>query len=209
MKINKILWLLILTLALLLAACDSSATESSSTEPAAPEEMATDTLAPTPEPATGLSCLSGTWELVNIENYMNSVVPSDLAGTMEFVDSSGTAGAEFAGDGTYSYHVDDFRVQYAMDMGAGAIPMEVIMQGEGNGIYEAIDDHTLTFTQLDDSGLTITITLAGEPFDIGLDDAVSFFGSPDTVFQFDCSGDSLLTYPPIDGALPVEYARVD
>ncbi len=139
---------------------------------------------------------------------MNSVVPPDLAGSMAFVENSGSASAEFAQDGTYTYNLDTFRVVYSMDIGAGPMVMEVIMQGEGNGLYEAIDDHTLTFTQLDDTGVTLTVTLAGEVFDMGMDEAISAFGSPDTIFKFDCDGDTLLTYPPIEGALPVQYARL-
>lgn len=203
---SRVLILLVVVLAL--AACDTTPIESIPAESPEPEVVDTPTLEPTDPPSTGLACLSGTWELVDIEEYMSSVVPPDLAGSLTFVESSGSASTEFAADGTYTYHLDAFRVVYSMDMGAGPMAMEVLMQGEGNGLYEAMDDHTLTFTQLDDTDVALTVTLAGEVFDMGMDDAVSAFGSPDTVFQFDCSGDTLLTYPPIAGALPVKYARV-
>ena len=191
-----------------LSACDSTPTESSPAESPPPEVAPTHTIEPTDPPTTGLACLSGTWELVNVENYMNSVVPPDLAGSLTFVESSGTASAIYAADGTYTYRLDEFRVLYSMDGGTGPLTMEVYMDGEGAGIYDPIDDRTLSFTQLDDSGVAITFTLAGEIFDLGMDDAATAFGSPDTIFEFDCDGNMLLTYPPIEGALPVEYARV-
>jgi hypothetical protein len=205
MKITK--FAIILMLALVLTACSSGATESAAESPI-PTMAATNTPEPTSTPATGLACLSGTWELVNIENYMDSVIPPEMAGLLTYVENSGTASANFNPDGTYTYQVNQFRVQYSMDMGSGPMTMEVLMNGEGNGTYEAVDDNTLTFTELDNSGVTLTATLGGEAINFNIDDAVGAFGSTATPFEFDCNGNTLLTYPPIEGALPVEYARV-
>jgi hypothetical protein len=204
MKFTKAVILLILALGL--AAC-GGATESAA-EATDPVMAATDSPEPTATPATGLACLNGTWALSNIDNYMNSVIPPDLAGGLIFIGSSGTVTTNFGGDGLYAVTLEDFQVQYTMDVGSGPVPLEVYLDGNGSGVYEAIDDNTMTFTELDNSGMTMTVLMGGETIDLGMEDAVSAFGSPDTTFEFDCNGDTLLTYPPIEGALPVEYARV-
>jgi hypothetical protein len=205
MKITKSVILLALTLALV--ACDAGESGSPA-ETTVPTVAPTNTPEPTSTPATGVTCLNGTWELFDIENYMNSVIPPELAGGLAFIGSSGTATTNFGGDGLYAVTLEEFQVQYTMDVGSGPVPLEVYIDGDGSGVYEAIDDHTIHFTELDNSGMIMTVLMGGETIDLGMEDAISAFGGTDTTFEFDCSGDTLLTYPPIEGALPVEYVRV-
>jgi hypothetical protein len=206
MKSTKFMF--VLSLALVLVACDVGGTESGPVESPVPSIAPTSTPEPTEPPSTGLACLSGTWELVNVENYMNSVVPPELAAGLTFIGNSGTVSVNFVSDGTYTYTWNEFQVQYTMDVGSGPVPLEIDMNGDGSGIFEPIDDHHLSFTDLEGSGMTIEVLMGGETIDLGMDEAVSALGGPDTTFEFDCDGDTLLTYPPIEGALPVEYARV-
>lgn len=87
--------------------------------------------------------------------------------------------------------------------------MEVRLDGEGHGVYESIDDNTIRFTDLDSSDLMITFSLAGEAFDLGTDTSTDELTSHEETVNYECSGDTLFTTPPLEGALPVEYARID
>lgn len=175
--------------------------------------MAASAPSDTPEapesPPSGLACLSGTWELVDVETYMNSILPPELAAGLTFVGSSGFVSTDFRSDGTYTYSMDEFLVQYTMDMGGGAVPMEVHLDGEGHGIYKSIEDNTIRFTDLDSSALRITFSLAGEAFDLGTDASTGALSSPEETVDYECSDDTLFITPPLEGALPVEYTRSD
>lgn len=160
--------------------------------------------------SSGDACLVGTWSLVDIEQYMASVLPSELTetGELTYDSSSGSAVYTFTTDNTASIQVDEFTVRYQMNMAGISLPLEVMMDGSGSGNYTLAGNQML-FDTINDDELYMTISLGGAP--IGPAEPITGFfpgGETNSSLTFECTSTTLSLTMPIEGSSPVILERV-
>ena len=178
-----------------------------------PTTAPTATSAPTatPLPASGGACLVGTWELVDLSVYMQSVF-AQSGGAVTFAGQTGRIVYTFGADGTAHVDAQDFTMQMAMAVEKLTFDINVIISGAADSQYTATDDQ-ITFSNGELKGLKISATMNGtELFSNTPAELAAMFGaSPDpkyNTFGYQCDATTLTYTPPVENAQPVVMKRV-
>ena len=146
------------------------------------------------------ACLVGTWNVAEIESFMQSILPSQVdRSSLEYQGMSGTMQVTFESDGTGSYLLQDFVVSYNM-MG---LPMAFGLNGNGTLTYQTAGDQ-VTIQTGDDSTLTGQLTLGTTSSPLGDLGEGAISGTR----AYACQGDTLEMTPDAENASPVVYQRV-
>jgi len=155
------------------------------------------------------ACLVGSWSLMDIEQYMASVLPPELTetGELTYDSSSGSAVYTFTTGNTASIQVDEFTVKYQMNMAGISLPLEVMMDGSGSGSY-TIKGNQMLFNSINNNELYMTISLGGAP--IGPAEPITGFfpgGETTSSLTYECSSTTLALTMPVEGSSPVILER--
>lgn len=170
----------------------------------------TETPVPTPEP-TLADCLVGSWEIVEFGAYMASVLQG--VGNIELVGQEGNARFDYGADGAAAVTADNFVTSYAGNIAGVGINLDVTVNGSGSADYSVVDNQIFYSNPIGE-GLVFAASMGGNQlFSYQIDNIGELFGmdvaSPDEEpFTITCEGDTLQYTPPVDGAAPVEMARV-
>ncbi|MBI5564921.1 MAG: hypothetical protein HY870_08505 [Chloroflexi bacterium] len=226
-----------LLLSLSLSACSSSAATPVPAAPVAPAATATSVSAPTlvptaiptaaptattaptpttaptatPLPASSSACLVGTWELVDLSNYMQSVF-AQTGGAVSFVGQTGRIVYVFDADGSANVDAQDFTMMMAMAVEKLTFDINVIISGAAESQYAATDDQ-ITFSNGELKGLKISATMNGaELFANTPAELAAMFGASSdpkyNTFGYQCDTTTLVYTPPVENAQPVVMKRV-
>lgn len=183
---------LTLLVTLLLAACNMPITPTpfpTSTPEPPPVEEAPNTI--------GAACLVGTWQVNNLQNYLQAVLPQMIEGAaIEIEETSGSLTYTFNADGSTTGAANDFIVKAKVGTNGVTLPGEITVNGASQGSFTADDAQgILTLTNVGAGSLTLSAKVAGIPvvsetpigdlFMLGSNDT----GSGSTNFQ--CIGSTL------------------
>ena len=145
------------------------------------------------------ACLVGTWNVTEIEGYVQSILPAQVdRSSLEYQGMSGTMQVTFESDGTGSYLLQDFVVSYNM-MG---LPMAFGLNGNGTLTYQTAGDR-VTIQTGDDSTLTGQLSLGTTSSPLGDLGESAISGTQ----AYACQGDTLEMTPDSENASPVVYQR--
>lgn len=182
-----------LLVALLLAACNMPITPTQLPEPTA-------TIAPTLESGsatTGAACLVGTWQIADLNQYMQSVLPQMIEGAQaQIKDVSGVLTYSFNADGTTLGLAQDFVVNADVTTSGFTVPGEITLNGATNGQYVVDDSGTvITLNSVSPGSLVVSANVSGIPVVQGapMNDLLTFNGgqSASGSTAFTCEGNTL------------------
>lgn len=146
------------------------------------------------------ACLVGTWNVTEIEGYIQSILPAGVdSSSLEYQGMSGTMQVTFESDGTGNYLIQDFTVDYIMI----GLPTGFAMNGSGTFTYQTAGDQVTVQTG-DDSTLTGELTIGTTASPLGDLGESAINGTR----GFSCQGDTLEMTPDTENASPVVYQRV-
>ena len=192
---------IVLIVGIALVGCTSgSATPTSetaapvTTEPAMTNTTAatsTESVTNTPAVIAG-DCLIGTWDLIDLTSYMDSIksnINTDSKGDVTFtgVTTSGTATFVFNPDKTSALIADNFNQRFTMVMTVADAPVEIpislSINGKSTADY-AVEGDEITFSNQYENELMIAIDTMGSVTSL----TESMFGEPGTqkLYQFSC-----------------------
>ena len=192
-----LLTIVILTAALMLAACGSGSSSPASTNEAGNASSATE--AATSAPASGASCLVGSWKLTDFSSYMNSIEQNtaNASGgdvTLTSQTNTGDATWTFNADNTAKFTTSNFEQDFTMTTTVSDqkidIPISLKINGSSTSDY-SVDGDQITFSNQDQGDLTINVDVMGtsSPADSSL------MGNSGTtqLYQFACPDANTLT----------------
>ncbi len=155
-------------------------------------------------------CLIGRWEATNesMLSYMQSVTSAggDDVPTVESV--TGIAFLEFDANGTGAGGYEDFKVHETGVGGNEGTEVFFTFEGQSSGPYTADGSALIGLSgttemvvtvQILANGVSITSTVPFGPDDFPVSSAIST--------PYTCDGDTLTTWPPAEGAEPIEWIR--
>lgn len=186
------LWALGLMAVLLLTACNMPITPTPHPTPTQPPAPTADVPA-----ASGGACLTGTWQISNLSEYLNMALPQMIEGaTVKVGEVSGNLTYTFNEDSTTVGKAQDFKIQAQVTTNGVSLPGQISVNGSSTGSYQVDDNQgILTLTGVKPGDLTVNATVAGIPVvkdqAIGnlLDFGSSESGSGSTNYQ--CIGNTL------------------
>lgn len=164
----------------------------------------------------GASCVAGTWEINNLPDYLQAILPQIVEGAeIEVTDVSGTLLYTFNSDGTSAGTAKDFKIKANVKTNGISLPGQIVVNGTSTGKYQVDDSQgLLSLTGVSAGDLTVSASVAGIPvvskkpltdlFMLGSDQ--SGYGS----VNYQCIGDSMkvaVEFPQV-GTRIVELQRV-
>lgn len=178
---------------LLLAACNLPINPTQTPEP-------TPTSVPPLElgsASTGAACLVGTWQIDDLNQYMQAVLPQMIEGAQaQIKDVSGVLTYSFNADGTTIGLAQDFMVTADVTTSGFTVPGEITLNGATSGQYLVDESQTLvTLSSVAPGSLVVSASVSGIPVvqDAPMNDLLSFnsgqSASGSTTFL--CDGNTL------------------
>ncbi len=197
MKLTKMrLALTGLVAVMLLSACNLPVTPTPFPT-AAPSEAPTSEPS-TPEPgAIGAACVVGTWQVVDLQSYIQDMLPVMVEGAeLQVKDVSGNLTYTFNADGSSVGRADAFTLNVGVDVNGLSLPGKVVVNGSSQGQYEVDgDQNLLTMRGLSAGDLTVSANVAGVPVvnQTPVLNLLSFNGGTEgeAAVNFQCIGDAL------------------
>ena len=197
------------------AAQDAKETQSEISEAAQSPEFEAESQSqaqlPTPAPtldhlATAKSCVAQTWEIPALSDYVIAAVPPEMAAEydLKYEETTGTAYLTLTPDGRITLLANDLQLQFSAQAYVFSVPVTVRLDGSATGNY-IMDSTTLTFTNVDTSGLSASAQALGEDL---IDPAqimrsMPFISPPYNTARYTCQGDTLrLALSGYSGDLP-------
>lgn len=212
--------------AIVAVACSGAATTAPPVDTAVPPTAVpptntpvppTNTPVPTDTPAPivaagGGDCVVGSWQVTNMQDYMESLMGSaldDSLGNFTFVSQTGEALINFGADGRATMNADNFALHFTIDVSGVSLDMAVTLNGTSSSDFVVDSPGQITFSNGDTSDMSLSVTIGGNET-TSSSDLTSFFGEPDTTstFTYECQGSTMLYTPPVENAIPLTLTRV-
>ncbi len=120
----------------------------------------------TPEPAAmGATCLVGTWQVVDLKSYIQSMLPVMVEGAELSVEEvAGKLTYTFNADGSSVGTADAFTMKVGVKMNGLSLPGKVEVNGSSQGQYEVDEAQSLLkMKNLNAGDLRVSANVAGVP----------------------------------------------
>ncbi len=149
-------------LVMVLSACNMPITPT-------PLPLLTETQQPTPaevfQDGEGASCLVGTWQFSDVQQYIDAALPQMIEDAqVEIKGVSGGLTYTFNADGTTLGQAQDFRIQADVTTRGLTLPGEIILNGSTQGQYTVDDANSvLNVSSLTPGDLTVSANVSGIP----------------------------------------------
>lgn len=153
------------------------------------------TLVPTVDPvAEAKSCLSRTWKIAGLSDYVIAAVPPDLADEydLQYQDTSGQAFFTLAPDGKIIMNAEKLAFLFTAKVSIFEVPVTVLIDGDAFGKYR-VDSTTLTTSDMDTSGLKASAQALNENLiePEQIINSIPFITPPFNTAKYSCQGDTL------------------
>jgi hypothetical protein len=201
-KSNPVLMIgiFLLIVPLVSLACSLSVNLQSTDTPVPPTAVpsATPLPAATTTVESAAACLLGTWDVGNLGPYLKDAIPPDqLQGaTLEPKGYSGSLHYRFNPDGTAEVLANQYKLTSEVKLGILPLNLDININGTAKADYQVNEaQSTVSFSNPDTSGLTGSVTLAGNSVvDASQILPYVWFGASSNAVAtlgFHCSGDTL------------------
>lgn len=140
------------------------------------------------------SCLAKTWEIKGLSNYVLAAVPPELAEeySLEYIDTSGAAYLKLSNDEKMELQINNLEFLFNARLAIFEVPVTVRIDGIADGTYQ-VENNTLTFNDIDTSGLTASAKALDE--DVmepeQIINSIPFVRPPFNKATYSCQGDVL------------------
>lgn len=204
-----------LLLTLLLAACNMPLTPTPHPSPT-PTLTPEPPKAPTASAAAGAACVAGTWQINNLSDLLQTILPQMIEGAQVQVgEITGSLTYTFNPDGTSTGEARDFKIKATVTTSGISLPGQIVVNGTSKGKYQVDENQgLLTLTDVSPGDLAVTASVAGIPVvNNTLITNLLTFGSSDTgngSVNFQCVGNDLKISVdlPKTGSRVIELSRV-
>ncbi|HEX6506973.1 MAG TPA: hypothetical protein VF221_05005 [Chloroflexota bacterium] len=183
--------------------------------PAAPTATSTSTAAPTstttatataPAAPTAASCLVGSWDASSIWTAIGAYIRSKGV-DVQLQQSSGSLQYNFSPDGTLVLQANHASAGFS----ASGLPATLTLNGTAVARWSNPAVGTVEFAQADTSGLTYTLTVAGQDLSQSIPGLLGSFGLPSgtaTDDPYTCTDTTLQLTLPLQPTLIVSLPRI-
>jgi archaellum component FlaF (FlaF/FlaG flagellin family) len=149
---------------------------------------------PTPIVKPDQDCLTGTWEITNLSDYILAAIPADLAEKydLQYNGSSGKATFTFTPDGSITLNADQIVILFDAKVSIITLSLKVRIDGSATGKY-ILTDSSLTTTNMNTAELNASAKAAGQDVidPAQVINAIPLVKSPYNVARSTCEDDSL------------------
>jgi hypothetical protein len=139
-------------------------------------------------------CLSQTWEVKGLNEYILTAVPPDLAEEYDlaYEDTTGSANMALSADGEAILNTENLVFHFSAKFGIFQVPVTVSIDGSAFGRYD-IDLTTIRFYDMDTTGMTASAKALNEELmePEQIIDSIPFVSPPFNTANYSCEGDTL------------------